>query len=249
MRLASKVAIVTGGASGFGAATVRRFVEEGAKVVIADMNLEGAQEVAESIGASVIAVQVDVTNREDVESAVAQAVSQFGGLDIYINNAGYSHLNIPMLEVDESTFDRTFEVNVKAIYLAAQAAVPALRVSGKSAFITVCSTAGVRPRPGMTWYAGSKAAAISLSKGMALELASAGIRVNALCPVAGDTPMLARFLPGPDTPETRQMFIDSIPLSRLCKPEDVANAALYLASDEAEFITGVAMEVDGGRCI
>jgi 3-oxoacyl-[acyl-carrier protein] reductase len=163
MRLANKVAIVTGGASGFGAATARRFVGEGAKVIIADMNLEGAQEVVKSIGPSAIAVQVDVTKLEDVESAVAQAVSQFGGLHIYINNAGYSHLNNPMLDVDESAFDRTFEVNGKAIYLAAQAAVPALRVSGKSAFIIVCFTAEVRPSPGMTWHAGSKAAAIRQS--------------------------------------------------------------------------------------
>jgi 3-oxoacyl-[acyl-carrier protein] reductase len=247
-RLKGKVAIVTGAASGFGEGMVKRFAEEGAKVVVADLNGSGAERVAGEIGAVAVACKADVSSRADVDAMVKLATDRFGRLDIMVNNAGYTHRNGDMLKVDEKTFDTIVAVNMKAIYLAALAVIPIMEKQGGGSIITTASTAGLRPRPGLTWYNSSKGWAITATKSMAVELAPKNIRVNCLCPVAGETGMLAQFM-GEDTPEKRALFRASIPLGRLSTPLDIANAALWLASDEAEFITGVALEVDGGRCI
>ena len=245
MRLQGKVAVVTGGASGFGEAIARRFAEEGARVVIGDLNAEAGARIAGEIGGAFVAA--DVSRGADVAALVEEARG-LGGPQIVVNNAGYSHRNRPMLEVGEDEFDRVFAVNVKAIFHAAHAAVPPMRAQGGGVILNVASTAGVRPRPGLTWYNGSKGAAITLTRSMAVELAPDGIRVCALNPVAGDTPMLATFL-GEDTPERREAFRATVPLGRLSQPSDVASAAAFLASDEAAFLTGVCLEVDGGRCV
>lgn len=247
-RLKGKVAVITGAGSGFGEGIAKRFAEEGARVVVADLNGEAATRVAGEIGASAVAVTADVTVRADVDRMVKAASEGFGRLDILINNAGYSHRNKSLLEVSEDEFDRILAVNAKAIYLSTLAVVPIMEAQGGGVILTTASTAGLRPRPGLTWYNASKGWAITASKSMAVELAPKNIRVNALCPVAGETGMLHLFM-GEDTPEKRAQFKASIPLGRLSKPMDMANAALWLASDEAEFITGVALEVDGGRCI
>ncbi|UGY10753.1 SDR family oxidoreductase [Phyllobacterium pellucidum] len=247
-RLAGKTAIITGAASGFGEGMAKRFAEEGANVVVADLNLKGAQKVAAAIGAKAIAVHADVTRKDEVESMVQAAADQFGRIDIMVNNAGFTYRNGSMLDVDESTFDLITGVNMKSIYYAALAVVPIMEAQGGGTIITTASTAGLRPRPGLTWYNASKGWAISATKSMAIELAPKKIRVNCLCPVAGETPMLGLFM-GEDTSEKRAQFKATVPLGRLSTPLDVANAALWLASDEAEFITGVALEVDGGRCI
>jgi 3-oxoacyl-[acyl-carrier protein] reductase len=248
MRLANKVAIVTGAASGFGKAIAETFAREGAKVVVADINGQGARGVAQGIGAPAIHVAADVSKRADVEAMVGEAVNAFGGLDIMVNNAGTTHRNQPMLDVTEAEFDRIFAVNVKSVYLAALACVPEMEKRGGGVIINTASTAGVRPRPGLTWYNSSKGAVITMTKSMAAELAPKKIRVCAINPVAGETALLAEFL-GADTPENRAKFIASIPLGRLSLPADVANAALFLASPESSMITGVALEVDGGRCV
>lgn len=247
-RLANKVAIVTGAASGFGEGIVRRFAEEGAKVIVADLNVKQAERVASDIGDAAIAVQADVALRPEVERMVATAMEAFGRIDIMINNAGYTHRNGDMLKVEEETFDLITAVNMKAIYYSTLAVAPIMEAQGGGSIITTASTAGLRPRPGLTWYNASKGWAINATKSMAVELAPKNIRVNCLCPVAGETGMLAQFM-GEDTPEMREKFRASIPLGRLSTPLDIANAALWLASDEAAFITGVALEVDGGRCI
>ncbi|SDT89969.1 SDR family oxidoreductase [Stappia sp. ES.058] len=247
-RLAGKVAIVTGAGSGFGEGIAKLFAGEGASVIAADINGEAAQRVAGEIGPSAAAVTADVGKRADVEAMCQAAQERFGGLDILVNNAGYTHRNGSLMEVDEDTFDKIFAVNAKAIYLATQAAVPMLNARGGGVILNTASTAGLRPRPGLTWYNASKGWAITATKSMAVELAPDNIRVNALCPVAGETGMLSMFM-GEDTPEKRAQFVASIPLGRLSQPRDIANAALWLASNEAEFITGVALEVDGGRCI
>jgi 3-oxoacyl-[acyl-carrier protein] reductase len=249
MRLENRVAVVTGAASGFGAGIAQLFAKEGAKVVLADLNGEGAQAVAKEIGDQAHGMRADVTSREDVKAMIGAAVERFGGFHILVNNAGFTHVNQPMMDVDEETFDRCFQVNVKSIYLAAMEAVPYFREHGGGTIVNVASTAGIRPRPGLTWYNASKGAAITLSKSMAVELAPDGIRVNAICPVMGETGMLERFMGVPDTPENRRKFIATIPMGRMSRPEDVAKAALYLSSDDADFITGVALEVDGGRCV
>ena len=247
-RLKGKVAIVTGGASGFGAGIAERFAEEGAKVVIADLNGEGAKVVAAEIGENAFAVGADVSSRADTEAMAKAAIDNFGRVDIMVNNAGYTHLNGPLTGVDEEIFDRIYTVNMKAIYHAAQIMVPIMESQGGGSIITTASTAALRPRPGLTWYNASKGWTVTATKSMAVELAPKNIRVNCLCPVAGETGMLASFM-GEDTPEKRAMFRASIPLGRLSTPLDIANAALWLASEEAAFITGVALEVDGGRCI
>lgn len=246
-RLAGKVAIVTGAGSGFGAGIAQRFAEEGAQVIVADLNGEAAATVAGEIGAAAEAVTADVTRMADVEAMCAAAEAR-GGLDILVNNAGYTHRNSAMLDVDEETFDRVFEVNAKAIYLAAKVAVPMMRARGGGVILNTASTAGLRPRPGLTWYNASKGWVITATKSMAVELAPDNIRVNALCPVAGETGMLHLFM-GEDTPAKREQFLASIPLGRFSTPADMGNAALWLASEEASFITGAALEVDGGRCI
>ncbi|MEZ5782616.1 MAG: SDR family oxidoreductase [Rhizobiaceae bacterium] len=247
-RLKDKVAVVTGGASGFGEGMVRRFAEEGAKVVVCDLNARRAEEVASEIGANAVAVTTDVSQKSESNEMVDVAMSAFGRIDIMVNNAGYTHRNGDMLGVSEDVFDLIYAVNMKAIYHAALAVVPIMEKQGGGSILTTASTAGLRPRPGLTWYNASKGWAITATKSMAIELAPKNIRVNCLCPVAGETGMLAQFM-GEDTPELRAKFRASIPLGRLSTPLDVANAALWLVSDEAEFITGVALEVDGGRCI
>jgi 3-oxoacyl-[acyl-carrier protein] reductase len=249
MRLQDRIAIVTGAASGFGRGIAEAYVREGAKVVIADLNGDGAEEVAKALGISAIALKTDVTRRADVEAMVAAAEQAFGGLDILVNNAGYTHVNQSLLTVSEEDFDRIYAVNVKAIYLSALAAIPLLEKRGRGVIINTASTAGVRPRPGLTWYNGSKGAAITLTKSMAVELAPRRIRVCAINPVIGETDMMQRFMGVPDTPENRARFVATIPLGRFSKPEDIAKAAVFLASDDAAFVTGVAIEVDGGRCI
>jgi 3-oxoacyl-[acyl-carrier protein] reductase len=253
MRLAGKVAIVTGAGSGFGEAIAKRFAEEGAKVVVNDIDRAGGERVASEIESesgqgSAAFVAADVADDTSVKHLIGAAVERYGRLDIMVNNAGITHRNQPMLDVPETMFDRIFAVNVKAIYLAALHAVPVFRAQGGGCIINTASTAGLRPRPGLAVYNASKGAAITLTKSMAVEFGSENIRVNALCPVAGETPLLKAFM-GDDTPELRAKFIATVPLGRLSRPIDIANAALYLASDEAEFITGVALEVDGGRCI
>ncbi len=248
MKLEGKVAIVTGAASGFGRAIAELYAREGAKVCVSDINGEGARAVAGGLGEAAIHVPADVAKREDVANMVAETVKAFGGVDIMVNNAGYTHTNQPMLDVSEEQFDRIFAVNVKAIFLAAKAVVPELERRGGGSIITTASTAGVRPRPGLVWYNSSKGAAITMTKAMAIELAPKNIRVNAINPVAGDTPMLADFM-GEDTPELRAKFVSTIPLGRLSLPQDIANVALFLADPASEFLTGLAIEVDGGRCI
>ena len=249
MKLKDKIAVVTGGASGFGRAICELYAKEGAKVVVADLNGQGAREVAKGIGSAAVHVAVDVSKRDEVEAVVGEAVKTFGGVDILVNNAGYTHKNQPMLDVSEAEFDRIFDVNVKAIYLAALACVPIMEKRGGGVIINTDSTAGVRPRPGLTWYNGSKGAAIILTKSMAAELAPKNIRVCAINPVIGETGMLEQFMGMPDTPANRAKFLATIPLGRFSKPSDIANAALFLASPDSSMITGVALEVDGGRCV
>lgn len=252
MQLTNKVAVVTGGGSGFGEGIATYLAQHGATVVVADINEAGAQRVASAIGVaghSVLAVRTDVTQNSSMGELVETVQGAFGRLDIFVNNAGIAHKNSPMLTVDEATFDRVFAVNVKSLYLSALHVVPLFRQQGGGVFLNIASTAGIRPRPGLTWYNGTKGAVITITKSMAVELAPDKIRVNAINPVAGETPLLQQFLPGEDTPEMRQKFINTIPLGRFSRPLDIARAALFLVSDEAEFITGVCLEVDGGRCI
>lgn len=252
MRLSGKVAIVTGGGSGFGEGIAKRFAAEGASVVIGDLNLAAAEKVAGEInkaGQKALPVAADVSQNGQMKTLVEKAVEAFGGLDIMVNNAGMPQRNASLLNTDEATFDKIFAVNVKSIYLSAQHAIPEMRKRGGGCFINIASTAGVRPRPGLVWYNGSKGAVITLTRAMAVELAPEQIRVNALNPVAGLTPMLKEFMGGEETEEMKAKFVSTIPIGRFSTPADIANAALYLASDEANFITGVCMEVDGGRCI
>lgn len=248
MRLKNKVAIITGAASGFGEGMAKRFAQEGAKVVVADLNSKGAEKVATDIGKAAIWTQTDVSQRSEIDEMVKAATDAFGRVDIMVNNAGYSHRNMSMLDVSEEEFDLIAAVNMKAIYYSTLAVVPMMEKQGSGVIINTASTAGLRPRPGLTWYNASKGWVITATKSMAVELAPKNVRVNCLCPVAGETGMLATFM-GEDTPEKRAQFRASIPIGRLSTPLDIANAALYLASDEAAFITGVALEVDGGRCI
>jgi len=248
MRLANKVALVTGAASGFGKAIAETYAREGAKVAVVDINAAAAKDVARAIGNNAVAIACDVSRKADVDAAAAETVSAFGAIDILVNNAGAAHRNRPMLEVDEAEFDRVFAVNVKSIFLFAHAVIPVFRRQGHGVIINIGSTAGIRPRPGLAWYNASKGAVNLLSKSMAVELAPDKIRVCALAPVAGETALLPTFL-GSDDPAVRAKFVASVPLGRLSVPQDVANAALFLASAEAEFLTGVVLEVDGGRCV
>jgi 3-oxoacyl-[acyl-carrier protein] reductase len=251
MRLNDKIAIVTGAGSGFGAGIARRFADEGARVVVNDLHEDTAKRTADDIvrsGGRAAACAADVSRDADVARLVAFALDTYGGLDVVVNNAGTTHRNQPMLDVPEELFDRIYAVNVKSLYLTAKHAVPHFRRQKNGVFITIASTAGVRPRPGLTWYNGSKGAAIVTSRSMAAELAPDNIRVNVINPVAGETGLLADFM-GEDTPQRRAQFIASIPLGRLSQPADIATAAVFFASDEASFITGACLEVDGGRCI
>ena len=246
-RLQDKVAVITGAASGFGEGMARRFAQEGARIVVADLNAKGAQKVAGDIGPAALAVQADVSLKTGIVSMISAAMVAFGRVDIMVNNAGYTHRNSDLTSVPEEDFDLITDVNMKAIYHSTLAVVPLMGERG-GCIINTASTAGLRPRPGLTWYNASKGWVITATKSMAVELAPRNIRVNCLCPVAGETGMLARFM-GEDTPEARARFKASVPLGRLSTPLDIANAALWLASDEAAFVTGVALEVDGGRCI
>ncbi|SFI36247.1 3-oxoacyl-[acyl-carrier protein] reductase [Bosea sp. OK403] len=248
MRLKGKTALITGAAQGFGLGIAETFVREGARVAVLDINADKAKEAAKAIGRKAFAVGCDVGRAKSVDKAVERVLAKFGRLDIVINNAGISHRNQPMLDVSEEEFDRVFAVNVKSIYLMARATVPHFREHGGGVILNIGSTAGIRPRPGLTWYNGSKGAVNLLSKSMAVELAPDRIRVNAIAPVAGETPLLATFM-GEDTPEKRAQFKASIPWGRLSTPQDMANAALYLCSDDAEMVTGTVLAVDGGRCI
>jgi 3-oxoacyl-[acyl-carrier protein] reductase len=251
MTPAGKAAIVTGAGSGFGEGIATLFAAEGAKVLVADIDGQQAHRVVAAIaadGGEAKPCVGDVSQRADFQRMVDDALAAFGRLDVVVNNAGVAHANTSMLEIDEATYDRVFAVNVKSIYWSALCAVPALRRQGGGSIINIASTAGLRPRPGLTWYNASKGAAVIASKSMAVELAPDNIRVNAICPVIGETGLTSTFMGG-DTPELRAKFVGSIPLGRMSQPEDIAGAALYLASDRAAFLTGTALEVDGGRCV
>ncbi|MDJ0389478.1 glucose 1-dehydrogenase [Roseomonas sp. E05] len=248
MRLQGKIALVTGAASGFGQGIAERFAKEGARVVVADLNKAGAESVAKAIGNGAIAVSGDVSKGPDVEAMVQAAQDAFGGLDVVVNNAGTTHRNGPILNVDEATFDKVYAVNVKSIYWMTQAALPVLRKQGRGgSIINISSTAGLRPRPGLVWYNGTKGAVNTITQAMALELAPENIRVNAICPVMGATALLTDFMGTEDTPENRARFVGTIPLGRMSTPHDIANACVWLAEDQTSFITGVLLPVDGGR--
>lgn len=245
-RLDGKTAIVTGGASGFGQGIVRKFVAEGARVLIADLNGAAAEALAAELGAR--AQQVDVANGPSVEALARASRDAFGDLDILVNNAGVTHLPAPMEDISEADFDRVLAVNTKSVYLTAKAFVPAMRARRKGVILNIASTAAVSPRPRLSWYNASKGWIVTATKSMAVELAPFGVRVNAINPVAGETPLLKSFM-GEDTPEVRARFLATIPLGRFSTPADIGNAACYLCSDEASMVTGVALEVDGGRVI
>ena len=245
-RLDGKTAIVTGGASGFGAGIVRKFIAEGARVMIADINGDGAAALAKELGA--LAQQVDLSRGDSVDAMAKAALAAFGNLDILVNNAGVSHLPAPLDEISEADFDRVVAVNIKSVYLTSRALVPHMKANRRGAILNVASTAAVSPRPRLSWYNASKGWLVTATKSMAVELAPLGVRVNAINPVAGETPLLKTFM-GEDTPEVRAKFLATIPLGRFSTPEDMGNAACFLCSDEASMITGVAMEVDGGRVI
>ena len=249
MRLAGKTALITGGASGFGAAIAAYFIAEGARVAIMDINAPATQEMAGKLGNDCVGIVGDVTKSSDIQRAT-QTARDFGDvLDIVVNNAGWTHVNKPMLDVTEDEFDRLYDINVKSIFHMTNAVVPMMRAQGHGNIINIGSTAGLRPRPGLTWYNSTKGAVNLLSKSMAVELATDNIRVNCVAPVMGATGLLEAFMGLPDTPENREKFIATIPMGRLSDPSDIAKACLYLASDDATFITGVVLEVDGGRTI
>jgi 3-oxoacyl-[acyl-carrier protein] reductase len=248
-QLNNKIAIVTGAASGFGACIARRYVEEGARVVLADINFDAANALATELGSNAVAAACDVTQGDQVQATVDLCVSHFGIPDIVVNNAGTTHRNQPLMDVDESTFDRVFAVNVKSIFHMTKAVVPLMRERKNGSIINVGSVAGIRPRPGLTWYNGSKGAVNLLSKSLAVELGPDGIRVNNICPVMGETALLEQFMGVPDTPENRARFVATIPLGRLSKPDDIAAVAVFLATDAASFLNGVELPVDGGRVV
>lgn len=246
MRLQNKIAIVTGAGSGFGAGIAQKFAAEGAQVIVADINEAAADQVAGAIGGR--AVQCNVADGASVAALAQITVEAFGRIDILVNNAGVTHLPALMEEVSEEDFDRVMAVNCKSVYLMAREIVPLMKRAKYGSIVNIASTAGVSPRPRLNWYNASKGWLITATKAMAIELAPFGVRVNALNPVAGDTPLLKSFM-GEDTPDMRAKFLSTIPIGRFSTPEDLGNAACFLASDEASMITGVAMEVDGGRCI
>lgn len=247
-RLEGKRAIVTGGASGFGAGIARRFAEEGARVIVADLNFDAARALAAELGDADLGVKVDVSSAADVAALAETADRLLGGVDIVVNNAGVGHTPRPLDELSDEAFDRIAAVNMRSIYLMSKAFVPAMKAQGAGAILNIASTGGVSPRPNLTWYNASKGWVITATRAMAVELAPFQVRVNALNPVAGDTPLLKTFM-GADTPEVRAKFLASIPIGRFSTPEDMGAAAAFLCSDDASMITGVALEVDGGRCI
>ena len=246
MRLKNKIAIVTGGGSGFGAGIVKKFIQEGAKVVVADINLENAEKVAMDSGG--FAVEVDVSNSLSFKNMVDKTLEKFGKIEIMVNNAGITHLPNSMENISEAEFDKIFAVNSKSVFFSAKYLVPKMTSNGGGNILNVASTAGISPRPNLSWYNATKGWMISATKAMAIELASKRIRVNALAPVAGETPLLKSFMGG-DTPEKREKFLSTIPIGRFSTPDDMGNAACFLCSEEASMITGVVLQVDGGRCI
>lgn len=249
MRLKDKICLITGAASGFGEGMAHKFADEGAKVAVVDMNGEGADKVASDVGHGAIAVTCDVSKGDEVEAAVARVAEEFGRVDVVVNNAGWSNKNAPLMETDEATMRKLYDVNVMSIFHMTKSIVPRWREGAGGVMINVGSTAGIRPRPGLTWYNSSKGAANLMTKSLAVELAPDGIRVCGIAPVIGVTALLENFMGMPDTPENRAKFLATIPLGRMSEPRDVANAAAFLASDEADFLTGVVLEVDGGRTI
>jgi len=250
MRLEGKRTLVTGAASGFGKGIAETYIREGAKVAVVDLNGEGAKTVAEELGENAIAVTCDVSKGDQVQAAVDETVKAFGGLDIVVNNAGWTNPNSPLMETDEDTFRKIYDINVLSIFHMTKTCVPLWRDSGTAGvMLNIGSTAGIRPRPGLTWYNSSKGAVNLMTRSLAVELAPDNIRVCGIAPVMGATGLLEQFMGLPDTPENRAKFIATIPMGRLSEAQDIANAALYLGSDEAEFITGVILEVDGGRTI
>ena len=246
MRLKNKIAIITGGGSGFGAGIVKKFIQEGAKVVVADINLENAEKVAMDSGG--FAVEVDVSNSLSFKNMVDKTLEKFGKIEIMVNNAGITHLPNSMEDISEAEFDKIFAVNSKSVFFSAKYLVPKMISIGGGNILNVASTAGISPRPNLSWYNATKGWMISATKAMAIELASKRIRVNALAPVAGETPLLKSFMGG-DTPEKREKFLSTIPIGRFSTPNDMGNAACFLCSEEASMITGVVLQVDGGRCI
>lgn len=249
MRLMGKTALVTGAASGFGKGIAELFVAEGARVAIVDLNEEGAKDVAASLGDGAIAIRCDVADGAQVAAAVKETSEAFGGLDIVVNNAGWTNANSPLMETDEATFRKIYDINVLSIFHMTKACVPLWRDQGGGVMINIGSVAGIRPRPGLTWYNSSKGAVNLMTKSLAVELAPDKIRVNCVAPVMGATGLLEQFMGMEDTPENRKKFIATVPMGRLSEARDIANATLYLASDDADFITGVVLEVDGGRTI
>jgi 3-oxoacyl-[acyl-carrier protein] reductase len=247
MRLKDKIAIVTGAGSGMGEAIAHTYAREGAKVAVLDVNEQAANKVASAIGNAALAVACDVTNKADIARAVEMTEKKFGVTDILVNNAGVAHVNKPLMEIDEREYDRVFDVNVKGLFMFIQAVVPAMRKKGGGVIVNIGSTAGLRPRPGLSAYNATKGAVHNLTKTLAVELAPDKIRVCAIAPVATDTPLLPTFL-GP-APGQREKFIATVPLGRLATSQDIADAALFLASQDAKFLTGNIMEVDGGRCV
>ncbi len=248
MRLEKKTAIITGGASGFGEGIVRKFASQGANVVIADINEDSGKQLAKELGHSCKFIKCDVTEKNQVEALINGTLNTFNKLDIVVNNAGMGHLPQPLEELDEGLFDQLLAINIKSIYINSVLVVPLFKKQKFGCILNIASTAGVSPRPNLTWYNMTKGAVITATRSMAVELAPSGIRVNALNPVAGETPMLKTFM-GEDTPEMRAKFLSTIPIGRFSTPEDMGNAACYLCSEEASMITGVTLEVDGGRCI
>jgi len=249
MRLEGKRTLVTGAASGFGKGIAETYIREGAKVAVVDLNGDGAKAVADELGENAIAVTCDVSEGDQVQTAVDATVEAFGGLDIVVNNAGWTNPNRPLMDTDEATFRKIYDINVLSIFHMTKVCVPLWRKSGGGVMLNIGSTAGIRPRPGLTWYNSSKGAVNLMSRSLAVELAPDNIRVNCIAPVMGATALLEQFMGVPDTPENREKFISTIPMGRMSQPRDIANAALYLGSDEADFITGVVLEVDGGRTI
>ena len=247
-RLTGKTAIVTGGASGFGEGIVKKFLSEGANVMIADINEAAALALSDSLGKQTAALRTDVSQNSDVAALVEKTLSTFNSVDILVNNAGVTHMPMAMEDVSEEDFDRVFMINAKSVYLTAKHIVPIMKKQGHGAILNVASTGGISPRPNLSWYNATKGWMITATKTMAVELAPQGVRVNAINPVAGETPLLKSFM-GEDTPEIRARFLSTIPIGRFSTPEDMGNAACYLCSDEAGMVTGVCMEVDGGRCI
>jgi NAD(P)-dependent dehydrogenase (short-subunit alcohol dehydrogenase family) len=250
MQLQGKVAIVTGGASGFGAAIARKFAEQGAAVMVADLNGDGAAAMAAEIraaGGRAAAVACDVAKEAPFGALVDRTLTELGALHVMVNNAGTTHRNKPALEVTEAEFDRVLQVNLKSVFWSARFVLPHFVRQGGGCMVNIASTTGVRPGPGLTWYSASKAAMINLTKGLALEFARSGVRVNVVNPMIGETAMLADFMGVEDTPANRERFLARIPLGRFTRPADVASAAAFLASDEASYLTGVSLDVDGGR--